>query len=419
MWKRFLSTVSAALFGTQLALGQVVVTAPPTVTITDPVVTNGGTVVSEYFTEPVDFYTRSNFWLSADFVLAKINGPNNPNTFLTTAFPATPREQAGILGAPTTSVLYGASPTNANGFNENVRPGFRIGAGAFLTPESRLGAEAGFMMLSSQASGLQAFSDGNTILARPFTNANTGAAEAALIGFPGVSSGDVEFRAASGNFYTFHAGVFESFFEDHWLRLESILGYRFYYYDEAFRAQQTVNSLDPNFIPGTQIFTRDDVSASNEFHGAEIGVRAHVWLADSLTLGLLAKVAGGNLRRQVDIGGAQTVRVPGQAPTFEPAGFLALASNSGRHVSNEFMAMPEFGATLTFQATPNLRLRVGYNGLLLCRAASAATQIDTVIDPALLPPATRPAVGGDRPRFQMQRENIWVQSVQLGAELNW
>jgi hypothetical protein len=369
--------------------------------------------------QAIDAPMPGRFWVRADYLFSWINGPTNTASLLTTAPVGTERLQAGVLNDPRTAVLFGASPTAAAGFNEAMRPGFRLSTGLFLNPEATIGAEASFLMLGSRAVDFSATSDGNTILARPYRNATSGAQEAVLIAFPGVSSGQVDFRVASGNFYNGTAGLFETFCNTGTVRLDSLLGYRFYRYDEAFRARQSVTVTDPNFVAGTQIFTRDDFNAQNEFHGVEIGLRAEIAATQTLNVHLLAKIAGGNLRREVNISGSQQVSIPGTATVVDQAGFLALASNSGRHVSNEFMAVPEFGAGLSLQATQNLRLHVGYNGILLCRAASVMSQIDPVIDPALLPPATRPAVGGDRPRFQLRRDNIWIQSIELGAELNW
>ncbi|MFQ3649246.1 MAG: BBP7 family outer membrane beta-barrel protein [Gemmataceae bacterium] len=420
MWNRLLVAVAVACFGTGAVRGQEGL--PPS-----------GTVVSEVsLATPVypaampetipltlDALMPSRFWVRADYLFAWINGPANSATLLTTAPPNTERLQAGVLDDPRTSVLFGASPTAAAGFNEAMRPGFRLTTGMFFHPQATVGGEMSFLMLGSRSVNFAANSDGNSILARPYRNAVSGAQEAVLVAFPEVSAGQVDFRVASGNFYNGTAGLFETFCNTGTIRLDSLLGYRFYRYDEAFRVRQTVNVIDPNFVAGTQIVTRDDFSAQNEFHGVEIGLRAELALTSSIDLHLLAKVAGGNLRREVQISGAQQVFVPGNPALVERGGFLALESNSGRHVSNEFMAVPEFGAGLSLRATPNLRFHVGYNGILLCRAASVMPQVDTVLDPSLLPPATRPAVGGDRPRFQLQRDNIWIQSIELGMEWIW
>jgi len=420
MWNRLLVAVAVACLGTGIGWGQEAL--PPSGTVVSemnaaiPVYPG---VFSAPLPSPLDAPLPPRLWLRADYLFAWINGPTNTATLLTTAPAGTERLRAGVLDDPRTSVLFGATPTTAAGFNESMRPGFRLTTGMLLNPEATLGAEASFLMLGSRAVTFAANSDGKTILARPYRNAVTGAQEAVLIAFPEVSAGQVDFRVASGNFYNGTAGVYETFCNTGTIRLDSLLGYRFYRYDEAFRVRQQVNVLDPNFVPGTQIFTRDDFNAQNQFHGVEIGLRAEIAATQALHVHLLAKVAGGNLRREVNISGAQLVVVPGSPTVVERAGFLALESNSGRHISNEFMAVPEFGAGLSFQALPNLRLHVGYNGILLCRAASVMPQVDTVIDPSLLPPATRPAVEGDRPRFQLRRDNLWIQSLELGAQLNW
>jgi hypothetical protein len=102
-----------------------------------------------------------------------------------------------------------------------------------------------------------------------------------------------------------------------------------------------------------------------------------------------------------------------------PGGFYALTSNGGIHTANDFTAVPEFGVLLAWRVAPILKLRVGYTITQLGRVADAASQIDTFINPALLPPATRQPVPGDRPRFVMMREDIWVETLNLGAEFTW
>ncbi|MGL4550401.1 MAG: BBP7 family outer membrane beta-barrel protein [Gemmataceae bacterium] len=356
------------------------------------------------------------YWASADFLLGRINGPATSTPFLTTATPGTPRLRAGVRDDRSTSVLFGSNPTDQNGANEDPRIGFRLGAGVQLSNE--LAVEGGFMMLESQTAAYSAASDGDTILARPFTNPQTRREQSLLVAFPEVASGSIDFRLSSSTFLSANLDVTETFWDRGWFRLDSLLGYRFYRYDGAFRAVQVLNPLEANFVPGTRIDTRDDVSAQNEFHGAEVGVRAK-FLWDDFALSLLAKVAGGNLRREVKVSGAQTITVPGLAPVTSPAGFYALSSNSGTFLSNDFTAVPEFGATLSWRVSPMLNLRVGYTMTQLGRAASAAQQIDSIINPALLPPAARDPVVGDRPRFVLIKEDIWVQTLNLGAEFTW
>ncbi|NBO92574.1 MAG: hypothetical protein EBV06_09750, partial [Planctomycetia bacterium] len=356
------------------------------------------------------------FWVSADYLFGRINGPANNIPFLTTAPIGTPRERAGVRFDPNTYTLFGANLSDQNGFNEDPRAGFRVMTGFAIA--SNLALEAGFWMLESRSTTYFAESDGSTILARPFTNSTNQAEQSLLVAYPGVSSGSIDLSISSSAFYSGHVHVSETFLDRGWVKVDSLLGYRYYRYDTGVLISQSINPLEPEFVPGTKIETRDDIVARNQFHGAEIGLRTRLeW--DSLSLSLLAKVAGGNLRREVRIAGSQTVTVPGQNPTTSPAGFYALGSNSGVHVGNDFTAVPEFGATLAWRFSPNFNVRVGYTLTQLGQTTSATRVIETVIDPGLLPPAEREAIRGDRPRVLLLKDDIWVQSLNLGAEFVW
>ena len=93
-------------------------------------------------------------------------------------------------------------------------------------------SEAGYRILGSENDSFSATSNGSTILARPFTNATTGAPTAVLIGFPGLSSGTVGVEASSHNFQGVHLDMTQQFNCNKYLRFDAILGYRFFQYDE-------------------------------------------------------------------------------------------------------------------------------------------------------------------------------------------
>src|SRR5262249_7361384 len=150
--------------------------------------------------------------------------------------------------------------------NGDVRSGFRLAAGWWFADHGTLGIEGGFSVLESQATLFGAASDGTVILARPFTDARDGTAQASLVAFPGSSTGSITVRAASGNFYEAHFDFTEKVFDTDGIRLDSLLGYRFFHYTEALGVRTVVNPTDPNFVPGTQVVTGDDFNTHNEFH---------------------------------------------------------------------------------------------------------------------------------------------------------
>ena len=246
----------------------------------------------------------------------------------------------------------------------------------------------------------------------------TNAQDSVLIAYPNSSSGSVEVRASSGNFWDLHFDFTENVIDQHWFRLDSLVGYRYCRYDEGVQIGQKIVIVNPppgsSFAEGTQIATVDNFSTQNAFNGCDLGLRTHLcW--NRLSLDLLTKVAVGDLHRQVNINGSQVTTVPGApAPSSQAGGVLALSTNSGNYSSNEFTYVPEIGANLSWDVTSRLQVRLGYSALFLNHVARAAEQIDPTVNPNLFPPAN-PSLGGpSRPAFNLNKSDIWMQSISFG-----
>lgn len=349
-------------------------------------------------------------WVSTDYLLAWVAGSDLP-ALVTTSPAGTARTSAGVLGQPNTNILFGGR------VNDNTRSGFKIGAGYWFDAERIWGVEAGFMVLESQATLFSASSQGGpAIIGQPFTNALTSSPQAVLVAFPGSSNGSIAARASSGNFYMGNFDFTENVLDNSWVRVNALLGYRFYRYDESLRMAQTVLPTSPDFAAGTQIATTDNFGTQNEFHGLDLGVRTRFYLPNNISLGLLATAAIGNIHRTVNIAGNQVVTVPGVAPVTRNGGVYALSSNIGTHAYNDWSILPQLGAEVAWQVNPNLRLHVGYSALLLNHIARAGNQVDTTINPNLLPPATATPTATDHPAFSQNESDFWIQAVNFGVE---
>jgi hypothetical protein len=349
------------------------------------------------------------WWVSADYLFGWVRGSNLP-PLVTTSPQGTARESAGVLGQPGTSIVFGNSVEN-----NDLRSGFRLGAGGWFSEERCVGFDAGFFFLESQDTPFFASSQGNPILARPFLDATTNAQTSQLVAFPGVFSGSVGVSAQTSNFYGAHADMEEVIVAKPWCRVASLLGYRFLRFDDGLTVQQNVVALGGGVLAqGTQINTLDRFTAENEFHGLDLGIRADLCY-QQLSLGLLAKVAVGGIHREVTISGATQTTVPGSAPTSSQGGFLALSSNIGTHSSDDWVVAPELGVTLGWDLTCNLRLRLGYSVIFWTDVARASEQVDLTINPNLFPPPVAGATPS-HPAFVLQKADLWVQTVNLGVE---
>jgi Putative beta barrel porin-7 (BBP7) len=92
--------------------------------------------------------------------------------------------QGGVLGLPTTTVLFGDSSVNGG-----WRSGGRLQAGYWFDPQHNRGIEASFFDLQGASTGFATDSNAHPILARPFVNAQNNQQSASLVGFPGFVSG--------------------------------------------------------------------------------------------------------------------------------------------------------------------------------------------------------------------------------------
>ncbi|MBI2805839.1 MAG: BBP7 family outer membrane beta-barrel protein [Planctomycetes bacterium] len=350
------------------------------------------------------------FWTTVDYLFA-VNRASHLPSLVTTSVPGTPRPAAGILGVPTTTTLFGGWA------NDELRSGVRLGAGWWFEGDRNFGVDIGFLVLESQSAIFSGSSDGSPILARPYTSALDGTQEAVLVAFPGATSGSIDIRAQTANFYTGHAVFTEKAIDEGWFRLNAQIGYRYYRYDESLRIGQVVTPTDPNFIAGTTLTTRDIFATRNDFHGCDIGVRSQfVW--DSLTLDVLTRIAVGKIYREVQIDGSQIVAVPGAAPVSQVGGVYALSSNSGLFTRSDWKTMPEITATLSWRVLANLNVRLGYTFLLLDNIVRAPDQIEPLINPNLFPPAV-PGASPNQPAFSMHRTSLWIQSINLGLEFTY
>ena len=350
------------------------------------------------------------FWVNGDYLLAWVHGTGLP-PLVTTSPTGTAKAAAGVLGNPSTSTLFGDTRVN-----EDMRSGGRVGLGYWFNADHTHGIEAGTMVLESQATIFTASSTGTPILARPFFDASTNQQNSLLVAFPNSSTGSIAIRASSGNLYEAHIDLTENIVSSGGFRLNSLLGYRFYRYDEGLHIQEVMNPTSQLFAQGTQITSIDSFTTSNTFHGGDLGLRwQYTW--NNLSLGVRTSLAVGGVDRVIKISGSQTTTVPNVAPVMQLGGLYALSTNIGKYHRDDWTVIPEFTFDLGWKLSENLSVRLGYTLFGLDRFARAADQLDFNVNSNFLPPAGASPAGPARPAFLLKRDDVWVQALSLGLEL--
>jgi hypothetical protein len=380
-------------------------TMPSILNSPSPILGNGH---AEAYDQASAFGRGAGLWISTDALLGWFQPARLP-PLVTTSSVGTPRAQAGILGLSTTSALFQGE------VNGDVRAGLHIGAGYWFDADHTFGLEFGFSVFESQSALFSEASSGSLILARPFTNAVTGLADSVVVAFPGNASGSIFVRDTSGNFYETHLDLSERICGCDQFRIDGLVGYRFYRYDEGLRIQQLSSPISGAFAAGTRINATDSFVAQNEFNGFDLGFRTEV-RAGSWTLDFLTKVATGGIFRDVKIRGNTTTTVPGTPPVNENGGVFALSSNIGNHRSEDWTIFPEFGIQLAWQISSRLEMHIGYSFLFMNDIVRAHDQLNTTVNPGLFPPPTAAAGSPNQPSFKFQIGDEWIQSINLGLE---
>ncbi|OHB76791.1 MAG: hypothetical protein A2W31_12660 [Planctomycetes bacterium RBG_16_64_10] len=356
---------------------------------------------------------RERFWFRADYLLWWTKGSHLP-PLVTTSPPGTPRQDAGVLGEPGTTILFGDEYVNTGS-----RSGQRLVAGVWLDSCARVGLAFDYFDLAAESTRFSASGDGSPILARPFYNVQTAAPSAQLMSFPGLISGSVQAHSRD-YFQSTGAWLRCNLADSQWCpcdvrgyRVDLIAGYRYYRLSDALSIDEDLTATDPIFT-GTTYDLRDWFQAENEFNGAELGCKTE-WYRGRWSLGVLAKMAVGNNRQVVTIDGRTVTTLPGLLPVTEPGALLTAETNIGRYTRDQFTVIPQLGFELGFRLCDHARLLAGYDLIYWPHVLRAADQIDLAVDPRNIPPA-QPG-GTIFPAARLCSNDFWAQGLNLGLEV--
>jgi hypothetical protein len=340
------------------------------------------------------------FWAEIDALAWTVKG-DRPPPLVTTSPAGTPPAQAGVLGLPATTVLFGDSAVNGG-----WRSGGRVQAGYWFDPSRTKGVEASFFALQNASTGFAVNSGGNAILAQPFFNALTNRQDASLVAFPGVASGAIAVNESSrllgaGALYRQEIGMWGG------QHISALVGYRYLHSSDRLSIPVTATSL----VFGFTVNDLDAFNARSDFHGVDLGLTGE-WKSGPWSLEWRGKLALGMNFDRADISGTTTI-----AGVTSPGGLLALSSNIGHFSQTHFAAVPELALKAGYQLAPQWRIVAGYDVLYWTDVQRAGGLIDTTINPTLVPPG--PAVGPQRPMPVFNTAPLLAQGFNFGVRYNY
>jgi hypothetical protein len=361
-------------------------------------------------------------WISYEFLGWWQDGMYLPPLVSTSSDPQVPVQDAGVLGEPTTQVLFGGRRVLDDGID-----GSRLRFGIWLDRCHTWGLAAELFELSRESEGFRGTSTGDPILARPFFNTDIGNQDSELVAYPGILSGTVtasasgQFRGAGFHFKRLRCcdqGCRQWLFcscPDHYCtRTERLVGYRYLELEEQVTITEDLVSTDPDQPGSFDII--DSFKVRNQFNGIDLGwnyrlTRGYWSFATRLRLAL------GITHQSVAINGRTTASDPIDGVRTGAGGLLTAVSNIGFYEQDEFAVVPEINFDGGYQLTDHLKFTLGYTFIYWSNVVRPGHIIDTDVNPLLLPETI--LSGARRPAFAFDTTDYWVQGINFGFEYRW
>lgn len=354
------------------------------------------------------------FWVDAGYVFWRTSGQRVP-ALITRGPDNAPRAQAGALGAPGTTTLFGG-----NRVNNDFRSGFYVRAGMWFDDCQTRGIQGNFFFLEDNDDGRTAGGNGLPVVSRPFTNGLTGAQDVELVSFPNVLSGTVSARAN-----TSVVGGGPSFVRNLCCgpcgRVDLLFGYTYLGIDDDVTIRENLTSLpgQTNVTPGTRFLIEDRFRTTNDFHGALVGIQGERRFGQCY-VSYNASIAFGVNHQTIDIRGSTTIIPPNGTATTLPGGLLTQPSNIGRYTRDDFAVMPQFGMRLGCQLTERIRAYVGYDVAYLSNVVRAGDQIDLRVNPTQIPSLGNPnRTGPAVPAVLNKQTDFFMHGIRVGVEMRF
>jgi hypothetical protein len=232
-----------------------------------------------------EIYSCRSMWLDVDYLGFWVKGNHVP-PLVTTSPIGTPQAQAGVLGQPGTSILFGDQRLNTD-----MRSGARITAGAWLVGDV-LAVEGSYYALGTETTNYgitSIFSNGSTsdpILARPYYNpappSTPPGQTALLVAYPNFTGPGGGTLNLDGSIHITSSSSIQSanvllkrlihvdLLHDH--RMFLIGGYRWFRTEEGIQIQDNIDTVGGGLPAGAGFQHLDSFGVKNNFNGGDIGL---------------------------------------------------------------------------------------------------------------------------------------------------
>lgn len=341
------------------------------------------------------------FWFRADYMMWWEKETYLP-PLSTSATGAAP-----IIGDPGTVVRFGD-----DFLNDNPLDGYRFELGAWLDPGYNLGLFGRYFSSGDRDIQFAAGANDFEVLGIPFFNPATGLEDALLLTFPGEREGSQNIRY-DGEIDGWELLLRRIATTGCNYRVDYLIGYRHLSVDEGLTMNATTTVLpgSPNGIEGQTVSLRDSIRTENKFNGVDIGLTGQS-TEGCWTLDFLAKIALGQMDRQIDIQGNTLIVTPGLPDETLVGGVFSQESNIGTTKADDFAVIPEFNLNIGYAMTPSLDFTFGYTVIYMTDVVHPGNAMDRIVDPGLL--SDSPPVASNNPAVRQDKREYWIQGLNFG-----
>ena len=317
-----------------------------------------------------------------------------------------------IVGLPNTQTYLGGQDLSTGSM-----PGFRI-TGAYAL-NSNTGLEGNFFYIPERSTTKPVSSSGQVgsiNLIVPYFDAVTNTENGTEISLAPQYSGSAQEELKSELLGAELNGTWPLAPTGAW-KMDWLAGFRYL----RLRDTYTFTTSSPYIPPFTPDIwnTTDEFKATNNFYGAQVGIRARYDQGQFFANGSL-KVALGAMVQDVDISGSLVTNDYtnyGPTQTFS-GGYFALPTNIGSYSRTVFSVVPEVGLNIGYRITPQASIILGYSFMYASNVVRPGNQINRTVNTTQSTsyaedPAAR-LVGPAQPSSQFNDSNFWAQGINVG-----
>ncbi len=390
MYKAFAAVVFAALLaGTAAAADPLALEAVPVSSPEDGPIP----VAAESFAADA---TGPRFLVSVDYVLWWLREGRLPATLTTSS-----QASRGLLGQSDTRVLYGddrLETRHGDRFN-----GLRATLGYWFDDARTIGVEGNAFFLERDSTYFKATSDGSTLLARVYENADGSPASSIVAGLAPTGLRNGGFVGYSRiELFGEEANLVALLLAGDGFRVEALAGARFL----QMRDRTDLTATGRTLPETTTLFGLEDhYRVENAYYGGQVGLRGE-WTRGRWFVNLRGEVGPGANVVQVRAFGESLYQTPTER-LVTPTGLTVQASNTGTFDRTPVNVVSEVGLNVGCRLTDHVRLHLGYTFLLWDSPLRSGDQIDLVV------------TGSTRPAIPFKEDLFWAQGLNAGVEVTW